>query len=475
MPDAVVVGAGPNGLAAAATLARAGVHVAVYEANATVGGGARTDELTLPGFRHDICSAVHPLGVGSPIFRSLPLEQHGLEWVHPDVPLAHPLPDGTAIVLSRSIDETVASLEAVDARRYRRMVAPFAERWDDLAAGVLGAFSGGIPRDPLLVARFGVRALLPIDVLVRRFGGKRAPMLLAGMAGHAITPLSSPFTSGVALLFAAAGHAVGWPFPRGGAQSLSDALASYVRSLGGEVRTGARIESVRDLPAADAYLFDTTPEAFAAIVGARLRRRETRALSRYRHGPAAFKVDYALDGPVPWAAQDCHRAGTVHVGASLDEIRAALHAVHRGAAPDRPLLLTAQQSRFDPTRSPDGSHTFWVYGHVPFGWTGDLTDAIEQQLERFAPGFRDRVLARAVTGPPGMEAKNANLVGGDISNGRMLGVQTVVRPWKKLVPYRAADPALFLCSAATPPGPGVHGMSGYNAAQAALRSLRARP
>jgi len=469
----VVVGAGPNGLTAAVTLARAGLGVRVYEANETVGGGARTAELTLPGFLHDPCSAVHPLGAGSPVWAQLPLGRFGLEWVHPDLPLAHPVAGGKAAVLSRSVDETARSLDGVDSDRYRRLLEPFLGRWDDLAPEFLRPVLARPPRHPVLFGRFGLRALEPVAALARPFRGERARALIAGMAGHAIAPLSSPFTGGVALMFALAGHTGGWPFPRRGSQALSDALAAYLSSLGGEVRTGVRVTSMRELPEARAYLFDTSPQGLVAIAGDRLPDRYVRRLARYRHGPAVFKVDYALHGPVPWTAPECRRAGTVHLGATLEEVGAALAAVGRGQAPDPPFVITAQPSLFDDSRAPEGKHVVWAYGHVPFRWTGDLTDAIERQIERFAPGFRDLVLARAPAGPAAIEARDANNVGGDISVGRFGGRQALFRPVLSRVPYSTPDPSILLCSAATPPGPGVHGMCGYHAAAVVLRRLRA--
>ena len=468
MPDAIVIGAGPNGLTAAVTLAQAGLDVVVYEASATPGGGARTAALTLPGFRHDTCSAVHPFAAGSPVLRALPLGEHGLTWMHPDLPLAHPFPDGTAAVLAPSPHDTAASL-GPDRRAYLHLVRPFAGRWDELAPDILRAPLAGWPPHPLLLARFGLPAGLPAAVLARRFRGDGARSLVAGLAAHAIAPLTSPVTGGVAMAFALAGHATGWPFPRGGSQALSDALVSLLRSLGGRVKVDYPVESLAELPAADAYLFDTDPAQLAAIAGKRLPERYTAQLRRRSRGPAVFKIDYALSAPVPWIARDCQRAGTVHLGASLDEIGAALRAVHRGHVPTRPFLIVAQPSLFDDTRAPAGSHVLWVYGHVPNGWTGDLTDAIEAQLERFAPGFRDVVLARAVTTPALLEARNRNNVGGEIGGGRADGLRLLFRPTFARVPYATPGRGIYLCSSSTPPGPGVHGMCGYHAAHVALR------
>jgi phytoene dehydrogenase-like protein len=468
--DAVVVGAGPNGLAAAITLAQAGLEVVVYEGAGTVGGGARTEELTLPGFWHDPCSAVHPLGAGSPVLRSWPLEQHGLVWLHPGLALAHPFPDGSAATLVRSMAGTAASLGA-DRRAYLRLLQPFAGRWDELAPDVLRAPLDGLPRHPRLLARFGLTGLAPADALASYFRGEYARGLLAGLAAHVTAPLTSPATGAVALMFALAAHDVGWPFPAGGSQALSDAMASLLTSLGGTIRTGHPVHDLAGLPRARAYLFDTSPGQMAAIAGSRLPPRYAARLRRYRHGPGVFKIDYALSGPVPWTAAACRRAGTVHLGSSRDDISAALRSVHRGTAPSRPFLITAQPSLFDPARAPAGSHVFWVYCQVPNGWRRDHTVAIEAQIERFAPGFRDLVLARTITAPAAVEARNPNNVGGDIAAGRCDRLRLLFRPTFAPVPYATPDRSLYLCSAATPPGPGVHGMCGYHAATTALRRV----
>ncbi|WP_328394463.1 NAD(P)/FAD-dependent oxidoreductase [Streptomyces sp. NBC_00390] len=468
MFDAVVVGAGPNGLTAAVELARRGFSVAVYEAMDTVGGGARTEELTLPGFRHDPCSAVHPLGIGSPAFRAMPLARHGLEWLHPELPLAHPFPDGSAAVLSRSVGESAMSLGAGDAGAYRRLVAPYLGHWDTLAADFLRTPWDGLPRDPYRMVRFGLTALQPATWLTRRFTGERARALLTGLAAHAIAPTGGLATGGIALMFALAAHEVGWPVPRGGSQAISDALAACLREQGGVIHTNTPVKRLDELPPARAYVFDTSPAALARIAGL------GDAYGHYRYGPSAFKVDYALSGPMPWTSKEARTAGTVHIGATADEIEAALDAAVTGRDPDVPFLITAQPSLLDPTRAPAGKHVLWAYGHVPSGWDGDATEVIERQLERFAPGFRDLVLARAVAGPPQLAARNANYVGGDIACGAFAGLQTVLRPKLARVPYATAHPAVFLCSSATPPGPGVHGMSGHHAAKAVWRRLRAR-
>jgi phytoene dehydrogenase-like protein len=471
--DAVVVGAGPNGLTAAVTLARAGLAVRVYEAAERVGGGASTAELTLPGFRHDVCSAVHPLGAGSPALRPLPLAEHGLHWVHAPVDMAHPFDDLPAAVLVRSLDETAASLGG-DRRRYRALVRPFARRWDDLSVDALRPISASMPRHPLLLARFGMPGIAPASVLAAGMRGVQAKSLLAGLAAHAIAPLGALATGGVAVLFAAAGHAVGWPFPSGGSQAVSDALASYLRGLGGEVVTGQHVGSLDELPPAAAYLLDVSPWSVGALAGARLPSRYLRRLTRCPHGPGVFKLDFALAAPVPWRDERCRQAGTVHLGASEAEIKAALDAAVSGRAPEVPFLIVAQPSLFDPTRAPEGRHTLWAYGHVPTGWEGDLTDAIERQIERFAPGFRDLVLARSALGPAQLEARNPNNAGGDITGGAFSGVRAFLRPLVTLNPYATPNPAVFLCSSATPPGPGVHGMCGYHAARTVLRRVFGR-
>jgi phytoene dehydrogenase-like protein len=467
--DAVVVGSGPNGLTAAVTLARAGLGVRVYEAADYIGGGAHTEELTLPAFRHDVCSAVHPLGAGSPAFRELGLEDHGLEWVHGDIAMAHPLPDGTAAVLARSVDETAASLDG-GGRRYRALVSPFLGRWPELADDVLRPVLAGFPRHPLLLTRFGMRALLPMNALARLLS-PRARALLAGMAGHSATPLGTPVTTAAGLVFAVAGHEVGWPIPRSGSQAISDALASALRAHGGNIITGQQVTRLDELPAARAYLFDTSPDGLAAIAGTRLPYRYRRRLGRYKYGPSVFKIDYALGEPVPWKAEECRRSPALHVGGTYEEVAEALAAVAQGRPAERPLLIAAQPSLVDPTRAPTGKHTLWAYGHVPNGWTGDLTDAIDDQIERFAPGFRDVVLARSTLGPADLQARNGNLVGGDIACGAMRGLQALFRPVIKVVPYATPNPSIYLCSQATPPGPGVHGMCGWHAARLVLRRV----
>ncbi|MGW6022311.1 phytoene desaturase family protein [Streptomyces sp. NPDC055099] len=467
MLDAVIVGAGPNGLTAAVELARRGFSVAVFEAKDTVGGGARTEELTLPGFRHDPCSAAHPLGINSPVFRTMPLDRYGLEWLQPQLPMAHPFTDGSAAVLARSVAETAASFGPRDAGAYRRLVEPFVSKWDGILRDFMALPSTALPRDPLTLARFGLTGLPPSTWLMRRFRDDRARALFSGLVAHVMAPLGGIATGAVGMVFALAAHARGWPVARGGSQSISDALAAYLKDLGGTVHTDYEVKRLDDLPPARAYVFDTSPTALARIAGL------GRSYENYRYGAGVFKIDYALDGPVPWTAKEARIAGTVQIGASSAEIGAALNAASReNRAPDPPFLITVQPGVVDPSRAPAGKQVFWAYGHVPNGWDGDLTDVIERQLERFAPGFRDRVLARATAGPPTIASRNANYVGGDIGCGAASGLQLLLRPKPSLFPYGTAHPAVFLCSSATPPGPGVHGMSGHNAAKAVWRRLR---
>jgi len=470
LPDAVVVGAGPNGLAAAIELARAGRSVLVLERAGVVGGGTRTAELTLPGFRHDVCSAIHPLAAGSPFLRSLALHRFGLELLEPPVQAAHPLDDGSAVAVHRSVDQTAAGL-GIDAAAYASLIGPLAREWDALAEIVLGP--PRLPRHPALAARFGLSGLQPADVLARRvFGGERARALLAGMAAHSIQPLSAPGTAAFGLVLLALAHATGWPVARGGSAAIASALRACLEALGGELETGREVRSLRDLPPARAVLFDLTPRQLLSICGpGDLPSSYRRALARFRYGPGAFKLDYALSGPVPWQAAECRAAGTVHLGGTLAEISASEAAVAAGRHPERPYVLVAQPAVIDPSRAPGGGHTLWAYCHVPNGSSADMTAAIEAQIERFAPGFADLVLARAARGPAQLEADNPNYVGGDINAGAATLRQTLARPVVRLNPYATPNRALFVCSASTPPGGGVHGMCGYHAARAALRTV----
>jgi len=465
MPDAAVVGSGPNGLSAAIELARAGLRVRVHEAEPTIGGGTRSAALTLPGFVHDVCSAIHPMAAASPFFTGLPLAEHGLEWIHPDIALAHPLPDGSAVAMVRSVDDTAKGLGA-DAGAYRRVVAPLADRFQDLLGDTLGPILR-MPRHPLLLGRFGMRAALPSGRLP--FRGERARALVAGLAAHSFLPLDAPFTASFALILGAAAHAAGWPIARGGSQRIADALVATLKALGGEIAASDRVDSLERLSPARAILFDISPAALERIAKNRLPERYRRALRRYRRGPGVFKVDYALSGPVPWLAPECRRAGTVHLGGTFEEIAAGEAEVGRGGHPDRPFVLVAQQSLFDDTRAPPGKHTLWAYCHVPNGSTEDMTARIDAQIERFAPGFRDLVLARATAGPREVEAHNANCAGGDIAGGAHDGLQFFARPVLALDPYATPARELYLCSSSTPPGGGVHGMCGLHAARSALR------
>ena len=465
--DAIVVGSGPNGLAAAIAIAQAGRSVLVLEAEDTVGGGTRSAELTLPGFVHDSCSAIHPWPLASPYLRTLPLQELGVELVHPPAPLAHPLDDGSAAMLERSLEATARGLGPDDGS-YAELMGPLVESASSLLTDTLAPLRP--PRHPLLLGRFGLSAIRSAEGLARaRFAGPQARALFAGMAAHSMLSLRQPVSAAVALMLGVVGHAFGWPLVRGGSQRLADALASHLRFLGGEIETGRRVASIEELPAARAVLLDVTPRQLSTIAGHRLPSRYARRLGRYRYGPGVFKLDWALDGPVPWTASGCARAATVHVGGTMAEVAEAEAAVQRGEHPDRPLVLLAQQSLFDPTRAPEGKHTLWGYCHVPNGSTRDMSEPIEAQIERFAPGFRDRILARSAMGPADVERLNANYVGGDINGGVQDLRQLFTRPVPRLDPYTTPSRGLYICSSSTPPGGGVHGMCGYFAARAALR------
>ncbi len=470
MPDAVVVGAGPNGLAAAIEIARAGRSVLVIEGADMVGGGSRTAELTLPGFRHDVCSAIHPMGLASPFFRTLPLEAHGLQWIQPDIQLAHPLDDGDAVVVLRSVEATADNL-GVDSKRYRAFMGYLNDNAEALIEGFLAPLLR-VPRHPFVMGRFGLSGLRSADKLLHaRFEGQRARALLAGNAAHAMLPLDAPLTGAFALVYNVFAHHVGWPIAAGGSQSIADALASYLRSLGGEIETGRKIERLEELPESRVVLLDVAPDALVRIAGSHLPEGYVRKLRRFRYGPGVFKIDWALDGPVPWKASQCSLAGCLHLAGSYDEIAASERAVADGKHPDKPWVIFAQQSQFDPARAPSGKQTAWAYAHVPNGSTVDITEAVERQVERFAPGFRDLVLARSVRTAADMGAHNPNYVGGDISSGAATLRQMIGRPVTSFHPYATPNERLFLCSASTPPGPGVHGMCGYFAARTALKKL----
>ncbi|MDQ3375344.1 MAG: NAD(P)/FAD-dependent oxidoreductase [Actinomycetota bacterium] len=468
--DAVVVGAGPNGLAAAVELARRGRSVAVLEAEDRVGGGTRSAEITHPGFIHDLGSAIHPLGYASPFFASLPLEEHGLEWVHPPAPLAHPFDDGTAAVLERSTERTGATLGR-DAEAYKNLMNPLSEDARRIQASLTGSLRA--PRHPLALTSAGLRSLGSARGFAEAaFEGEKARALFAGNAAHSFLPLEKRPSALFGVVLGTLGHAFGWPLPKGGSQSIADALASYLISLGGEIFTGVRVGSVDDVPKTRTVLFDVTPRQLLDIAGEHLTEGYKGALKRYRYGPGVFKVDLALDGPIPWSAEECLRAGTVHLGGTLDEISAGEAAVARGEHPERPFVLLAQQSLFDDTRAPEGKHTVWAYCHVPNGSEVDMTERIEAQIERFASGFKDRILARSAWGPADLERWNANLVGGDINGGFMDVRQLFARPMIRPNPYSTSAPGLYLCSSSTPPGGAVHGLCGFMAARSALRYLK---
>lgn len=468
MNRASVIGSGPNGLSAAIVLAQAGLAVDVYEAEEQAGGAARTLPLTLPGYLHDFGSAVHPLAVGSPFFRTLPLERHGLQWIYSPAAVAHPLEGGTAVLLYRDFDSTVRSL-GEDRQRWRDLFQPFAENWDAFANEILGPVIH-LPSHPLLMARFGMKAIQPARYFAQsQFNNARTRAVFAGLAAHSSLSLDAPLTAAIGSMFAVSVHAVGWPIPQGGAQRISDSLQAHLKELNGAVHTSRPINSLGDLPNA-LTLCDVAPHHLERIAAERLPRPYREKLTRFRLGPGAFKIDYALSQPIPWRAADCGLAATVHLGGSLEEIARSEKEISQGRISDRPFVLLAQPSLFDASRAPAGKHTAWAYCHVPNGSTADMTQRLEDQIERFAPGFRDCVLARRTSTPADLEAADANLIGGDIMGGAMTVRQTLLRPsWR---PYATPDPNIYLCSASTPPGGGVHGMCGYHAAKMALRGLR---
>lgn len=467
--DAVVVGSGPNGLAAAIRLQSQGLDVLLIEAHDTVGGGMRTQELTEPGFHHDICSAIHPLGVASPYFRTLPLHEHGLEWIFPPTDIAHPMDEGRTITLQRSIEATATQF-GTDSEAYLRLFGPIAENWEKLAGDILGPLR--LPRHPWILSRFGLQALQPATVLARRtFRDPGARALFAGLAAHSMLPLDSMATSAIGLVLGALAHTSGWPLPRGGSQKIADALASYFRSLGGEIETGRKIKNLQDLPRSRALFLDLTPQQLLTIGKDRFSCFYRGQLQRFRYGAGAFKIDYAVSEPVPFTAPECRRAGTVHLGGTLEEIAAGEATMRRGTHAEKPFVLLAQQSLFDPTRAPAGNHTVWAYTHVPNGSTRDMTAEIERQIERYAPGFRDTIIQRSTRNTAQIEAYNPNYVGGDINGGAQTLSQTFTRPGLRLSPYTTSIPGTYLCSSSTPPGGGVHGMCGYHAADHALRKV----
>ncbi|WP_084443572.1 phytoene desaturase family protein [Hymenobacter roseosalivarius] len=466
--DAVVVGSGPNGLAAAITLQQAGLSVLILEAKDVIGGGLRSAELTLPGFVHDIGSAIHPLAAESPFFKTLPLAEHGLQFITPPVAAAHPFDTGRAATLDNSLEETARRLGA-DEKAYRSLIQPIVRDWPVLAPAILGPLR--IPKHPLAMARFGLDAVTSATWLAKRFQTLEARGLWAGMAAHAIQPLTNVTTSAIGLVLLAMGHVRGWPLPQGGSQAIARALASYFKSLGGKIETGFPVSSLDQLPSSHAVLFDVTPRQLLRIAGHRFSSLYRWQLERYRYGMGVFKIDWALDGPIPFTAPECREAGTVHLGNSLEEITASEQQTSEGRHPERPFVLLAQQSLFDPTRAPTGQHTAWAYCHVPNGSRVDMTTAIEGQVERFAPGFRDRILARHTFNTSQLEGFNSNLVGGDINGGLLNVTQLFTRPALRASPYRTSAQGLYICSSSTPPGGGVHGMCGHHAARQALHDV----
>lgn len=464
---ACIIGAGPNGLSAAIVLAQAGLQVDVFEAEPTAGGAARTFESTLPGFRHDFGSAVYPLGAGSPFFSSLPLAQYGLQWIHSPAPVAHPFDDGTAVVLERDLAEAKSSL-GEDGASWCDLVKPFVEHWPAFASDMLGPITR-IPKHPLLMARFGIKALRSARGIASRFRDERTRAMFAGLAAHSCLGMDEALSGGFGVSLAIPAHAVGWPIPRGGAQSLTDALCGYLGALGGKISTSSRLENIEQLADYELAMFDVTPRQLLALAGQRLSGSYRKRLRRFRYGPGAFKVDYALSGPIPWRAPECLRAATVHLGGSFEEIAESERTVSAGSNPDRPFVLLVQPSLFDPSRAPAGKHTAWAYCHVPNGSTADMLPRLEAQIERFAPGFQDCVLARRVLAPADLEAKDANLVGGDIGGGVLDISQFLFRPTRRH--YATSDRRIYLCSSSTPPGGGVHGMCGFHAARMALAQV----
>jgi len=466
--DAIVVGSGPNGLAAAITLQQKGLSVLLVEGKETIGGGLRSKELTLPGYIHDVCSAIHPLAAASPFFSTLPLREHGLEYLQPTVAAAHPFDDGTAAALYASLADTSTAL-GVDSKAYTNLIQPLVNDWPMIADDVLGPL--GLPHHPLKYTRFGLNAIQPATLLGRKFSSAAARGLWAGMAAHALQPLSNLASSAIGLVLMASAHRLGWVIPKGGSQSIADALASYFTSLGGTIQTGFYVNSLNDLPSARAVLFDVTPQQLLTIAGHKLSSVYRWQLNRYRYGMGVFKVDWALDGPVPFRAAACRQAGTVHIGNTLEEIAASEQYTWDGGHAERPFVLLAQQGLFDTTRAPEGRQSLWGYCHVPHGSTVDMTDRIEQQIERFAPGFRDRILSRHTMDTVALQQHNPNYVGGDINGGAIDVTQLFTRPALRASPYRTSAKGLYICSSSTPPGGGVHGMCGYHSARRALRDV----
>jgi len=466
--DAVVVGSGPNGLAAAIALQQKGLSVLLVEGKDTIGGGLRSEALTLPGYMHDVCSAVHPLAAASPFLATLPLHEHGLEYIQPTVAAAHPFDDGTAAALYPSLADTAGSL-GVDGVSYAKLIQPVVNDWPLIADDMLGPL--GIPEYPLKFARFGMKAMQPATMLARRFASEAAKGLWAGMAAHALQPLSNVASAAIGLVLMANAHRKGWVIPKGGSQAIANAMASYFKSLGGVIQTGFYVNSLKDLPPSKAVLLDVTPRQLLSIAGHKLSSIYTWQLNRYRYGMGVFKMDWALDGPVPFRAEACRAAGTIHIGNTLSEIAISEEETWKGRHSERPFVLLAQQSLFDKTRAPEGKHTVWAYCHVPNGSAIDMTERIEQQIERFAPGFRDRILARHTMNTAALQEHNPNYIGGDINGGAIDITQLFTRPVLRSSPYRTSAKGIYICSSSTPPGGGVHGMCGFHAARRALRDV----
>ena len=466
--DAVVVGSGPNGLSAGIVLQQAGLSVLILEAKESIGGGLRTQELTLPGFLHDVCSAIHPLAVNSPFFNSLPLDQHGLEFIFPEISAAHPFDDGTAAILKGSVEETAAFL-GVDSEAYKGLMNPIVENWPHLAEDILGPLT--FPKHPVDMMSFGLNAIRPASSLSGKFKTKEARGLWGGMAAHSMLPLSNWVSSAASLVLLATGHLKGWPIPKGGSGEIANALASYFKSMGGKIQTGVHVRSMKDIPAANAVLFDLGPKQILEIAGDRFSSLYRWQLNRYRYGMGVFKIDWALDGPIPFTSPECRRAGTVHLGDTLEEIMLNEKLTFKGQHMEKPFVLLAQSSLFDHSRAPKSKHTAWAYCHVPHGSERDMTHAIEMQVERFAPGFRDLILAKHTMNAMDLEAYNPNYIGGDINGGVIDLTQLFTRPALRLSPYRTSAKGIYICSSSTPPGGGVHGMCGYHSAKQVLKDV----
>jgi phytoene dehydrogenase-like protein len=470
MYDAIIIGSGPNGLAAGIALAQKGLSVKVFEASDSIGGGTRTKELTLPGFHHDVCSAIHPMAVGSPFFKTLPLEEFGLEWIHPTYPLAHPLDDEPAAILHRSLHETAAELQE-DGDTYKNLFASLVDRWDDLSPELLSPLNS-LPSHPLLLSKFGLKALQSAEGLAsRKFKTDRAKALFAGLAAHSMLPLDQLSTAAIGMVLGIIGHNIGWPMPKGGSHHITKALAQYFKSIGGEIETNAEIKTLRELPQSKVVLFGNTPKQILEIAGKALPENYAKKLRSFKYGAGVFKIDIALDGPIPWRDERCGDAGTVHLGGTMKEIVLSEKQIGKGHHPDSPYVLLTQQSMFDASRAPEDKHTIWAYCHVPNGSSRDMTEPILRQIERFAPGFRDQMLDYHTMNTRAMESYNANYIGGDINGGSQDITQLFTRPAGLLDPYHIPNTSMFICSASTPPGGGVHGMCGYHAANSALKYL----